>query len=240
MIFDWNSDVIRWYTDADEYTGFSGKLAALLRPKLAGCRTLCDIGCGLGLTDFALAPFFDSVTCADISPEAIAYIRDRCAAEGITSIRPVCADGPSLQGSWDAVTAMFHGQIEVIVPNYLKKARDRLVLVVHGSASGTTGPEGYRVRKCCSMDAASAWLDAHGYRYSCEYAELEFGQPHRSLEEAVAYTRTNTVGTPEDLLRKHVERTVLPTGDERFPLYTPKTKRFGIYVIRKADGPQTH
>lgn len=235
MLFDWIGPVIQWYTEASEYTGFSRALAAMLLPKLRGCETLCDIGCGLGLVDFELARSIPHVICADVSPQAIAYIKSRCEAEGVNNLNAVCADGLGLSGSWDAVTAMFHGHVPTIVPNYLQKARDRLILVVHGSAVGTTGPEGYRIRKCGSVDEAAAWLDAHSYRYDYEYGELEFGQPHRDFEDAVAYTRTNSAGAPEAELRRHVERTVQSTGRADFPLYTPKTKRFGIFTLKAAE-----
>lgn len=51
MRFDWNADTIRWYQEANEYTGFFKHIAELIAPSLVGYSTLCDIGCGLGLMD---------------------------------------------------------------------------------------------------------------------------------------------------------------------------------------------
>jgi len=235
MLFQWNEQTFQMLAEASAYTGYDREMAKLLRAKLGGCRTLCDIGCGMGLVDLELAPEFDSVTCVDISQAALSDLQKRAVSRGVGNIRTVCSDGVKAEGEWDAVTALFHGEVAEIVPAYLKKARKKLIVVTHGSAYGTTGPKGYRVRKCCDVDSTVEWLDRHGYHYTVERGELEFGQPHRTIEDAMAYTRVFTKNAPEDELEAYVRATVTETGREDFPLYTPKKRGFGIFVIGRRE-----
>lgn len=235
MLFEWNEQTFRWFWDASEYTSYNRNMAKLLLPKLEDCETLCDMGCGMGLVDLELAPHFREITCVDISERATANLRDRAARSGIGNIRVLRSDGMAAEGRWDAVMALFHGDVETVGENYLEKAAKKLVLVVHGSAYGSTGPEKYRVRKCCDVEHTKAWLEREGYPYELELASLEFGQPHRSFEDALAYTRTFSKAAPEDELLAYVKQAVQETGRADFPLYTPKQRRFGIFTIRKKD-----
>ena len=235
MLFEWNEQTFRWFREASEYTGYDKALSKLLLKHLDSCETLCDMGCGMGFADLELAPFFQEITCVDISPAVIQNLRERVKSAAIPNVRTHCADGLEVRGEWDAVMALFHGDVEVIGESYLKMARKRFVLVVHGSPYGSTGPEQYRVRKCCDTDHTRSWLEAHGIPYHLELGSLEFGQPHRSFEEALAYTRTYSKGAPEDELEAYVRSHVVETGQEEFPLYTPKKRSFGLFEIRKED-----
>ena len=235
MLFDWNENTLTWLAEASAYTGYDRELAKLLLPRLEGCGTLCDMGCGMGLVDMELAPHFKAITCVDVAAPVLEDLTARAARLGLTNIETRCCPGAEAEGEWDAVMALFHGEVQDIVPAYLKKAKKRLILVTHGSAYGSTGPAGYRIRKCCDVDGTVAWLDAHGFTYTVERGELEFGQPHRSLEEAAAYTRAFTKNVPEDELLNWVKSKAVETGREDFPLYTPKKRGFGLFVIGREE-----
>ena len=55
-MFVWTPDMIRFMQAANEKSDYHARLAAILTPKLSGCRTLCDAGCGLGALSAALSP----------------------------------------------------------------------------------------------------------------------------------------------------------------------------------------
>lgn len=234
MFFQWNARTFGWMLEASAYTGYHCDLARLLLKYIPG-GTLCDIGCGMGLVDFELAGHLHEITCVDISPAAVDFINGRAQALGVENISALCVDGSELAGQWDTVMALFHGTVETVCEKYLRLARDRLILVTHGSGEGSTGPEGYRVRKCCDVAGTAAWLDGNGYRYRLEEETLEFGQPHRNFEEAVDFARTFSRNAPEDALLEYVRSSVVETGREDFPLYTPKKRSFGIFVIGRTE-----
>ena len=45
-MFTWTPEMIRLMQNANARSEYHRQLAAILAPKLAGCRTLCDAGCG--------------------------------------------------------------------------------------------------------------------------------------------------------------------------------------------------
>lgn len=231
MLFEWNEQVIKWQLSASEYTGYHRKMAELLKKYITSGSELCDMGCGMALSDFYLAPGMKSVTCVDVDANALAYVSGRAKESGLENVRTIMSDGLKAEGEWDTVIALFHSAIELMGSNYLGKARNNLVIVTHGNTVGTTGPEKYRGKKCCSTMTTKAWLDAHGWKYTVENAELEFGQPHKSFGEAIAWTSTFCPSAPVDELRAHVEKTVVHTGNPEFPFYTPKVRSFGIFNI---------
>lgn len=248
MLFQWNEQTFTWFEDASDYTGYNRELAKLLLPCLKDCRNILDLGCGMGLVDFELAEDFNEVICSDISAEAIEYIQKKIRKTGITNLFAFCADGTDQErlkaqiaavrktGTSelplvDGVLALFHGTVQTIGEMYLSYARKKLILVVHGSAIGSTGPEKYRVRKCTDVESTQEWLDSHGLHYDLLVTELEFGQPHRSIEEAIAYTGTFTRKAPENEITEYAKAHVIETGRTDFPYYTPKKRRFGLFSI---------
>ncbi|MBR2696210.1 MAG: class I SAM-dependent methyltransferase [Parasporobacterium sp.] len=239
MLYNWNKETFTWFQEASDYTGYNRNLAELIKPYLEGCKTILDLGCGMGLVDFELAPDFEEITCVDISEEPIGYIQNRAAKLGIPNLRAVCADGGEKENlkklipdlPKDAVLALFHGEVERIGETYLSYAAKKMILVVHGSAYGTTGPKAYRVRKCCDVDSTRAWLESHGLTYQFQEAELEFGQPHRSIEDAVAFTRVFTKNAPDEEIEEYARSHVIETGRDDFPFYTPKIRKFGLFAV---------
>jgi hypothetical protein len=233
MLFKWNAQTLKWYREASDYSGYSRRMAELLLPHLADCDTLCDIGCGPGLVDLVLAPHLRRMICVDIAPVLTEYIQSCASAAGLDNVEALCMEGADAPSGCDAVMALFHGAPEKTVPAYLAKARKRLILAVHSSPVGNTGPEGYRVQKCSYTEKTTDWLDAMGYQYDISFAELEFGQPHRDLADAAAYTRTYCREMPEETLMEYVKEHALPTGRDDFPLYSFKTRSFGLYILER-------
>lgn len=92
MNFNWNSDTIRWYQEADKYTGFFKNVAGLIAPRLEDCSTLCDIGCGLGIVDLELSKYIKRIACIDINKAAITALKKSIEDSKITNIEPRLMD----------------------------------------------------------------------------------------------------------------------------------------------------
>lgn len=222
--YDWNSDTIRWYREASDFTGYSVNLAAILLSYLRPGESLCDMGCGLGLTSLELAGFAAGITCVDISEQAIAYLRQEAEMRHIENLNAVCADGITLPGEWDTILCIFRGHPEEVILPYLKKARKRLLYITRTSAGN-----GHH------MDAAAArdLLDRNHIPFTeCQY-ELEFGQPHRNMEDAIAFVRAYYPRIPESGLREYVRRHSRIETREGYALYMPKTRAFTLFSISR-------
>ena len=230
----WNEQTVHWFRQASEYTGYNRELAGLLLESLPTGGTLCDMGCGSGLVDFELAPYFREITCVDISEAAAAAVERTAAERGIAHVKALCADGSTVSGKWDCVMALFHGGPEAF-ERYYPKAAHTLLIATHASKVGDLGPQNRRVIKESDVAGLAAYLDARSIRYTLRNAELEYGQPLADPEEARRFVRNYAMPMESGELEAYLEQNLRKTGREDFPYYLPKQRKFGIFVIRRGD-----
>ena len=234
MHIRWNDQTVRWFEDAVEYTGYSKKLAQILKEYIPKGETLCDLGCGPGLVDFALADHCSAITCVDISPDAIAHVHRKAAAQGIENINALCMDASELTGSWDTVMAIIFGGSQICT-DYFHLAGKRFVLITNAHRKGNFGPEGYQAIKCSNITTTKDYLDAMGVKYTHEAFALEYGQPFADREDARAFVRAYTRPMSDEMLEAYLEENLKETGEEKWPYYLPNRKEFGLFVIGRDE-----
>lgn len=229
MSFIWNHKKIRWFQEADIYTGFSKNVARLLAPKLAGYTTLCDIGCGLGLIDIELSQSISSITCIDISQEAIEALNKNIAEREIANIEPLLLDFKEIKGSWDVILISFFGyrHLEHFL-NYCQK----LIVVIGKNNQSELYPEKYRKSPKYTAAQLEQDLEQKGITYSLTEAVFEFGQPLLSLEDAEEFVRIQAPEiTAEDLVN-FLDLRLVETGETKYPFLLPRLKSIGIFEIK--------
>ena len=123
MTFTWDDKTVGWMLEAAEYTGFYRNMAALLLPHIQKRGTLCDFGCGMALTDMALAPALEAVTCVDQSAPVLAFAQTEARRRGIDNLSCLCANGPEVTGHWDTVMATVQETGREDYPYYTPKTR---------------------------------------------------------------------------------------------------------------------
>lgn len=232
MLTNWTPERIRRMQEADACTGFGRQMAALLRDDLPIGGTLCDLGCGLGLADLALARDMAEITCIDRSETAIEALRQEAAQRGIGNLQAVCADAEEAAGTYDAVTALFFGGAEVY-DRFFPLARQVFLLAVNRSCIGTFGPEARKTAKNIDLAQVLADLDARGLSCTLRECSLEFGQPFRTLSDAADFLRDNTAPMDDAEVSDYLQTHLQETGREDFPYYLPHRKEFGLIIIRR-------
>lgn len=230
----WDEQTVRWFHNASAYTGYDKKLAEFLLPYLPCRDTLCDIGCGAGLIDLELAPYIGQITCVDISPQAIDSLEARIRQHGLENISALCASADTLEGQWDTVMALFFGEYRHLT-DYLSLAKDRLILAVHEEARGNFGPAGRKADKCSNVKSVQAFLENQGIRYQLVRTELEYGQPFADRAEAETFVKAYSTPMPQEELDAYLAKNLVRTGREDFPFYLPKRKKFGLFLIQRAE-----
>ena len=236
-MFRWTPDMIRFMQAANETGAYHQQLADILAPKLAGCHTVCDAGCGLGALSAALSSRFDAITAADVSDEALDVLRQTIRARSLTNITPLHCDllsgAPGEQ--YDAMIFCFFGSLEEILPVARRQCRKTLIIIKKNYAlhrfSLTAQPlHGETAQAACET------LRAMGVPFSFDARELEHGQPFASLDDAVRFFRiyskdkASEAITPEAVLPR-----LQKTDDPRYPYYLPQIKRLGILRIQMED-----
>lgn len=225
----WGEETIRWFIDAGAYTGFHKALAKLILPHLEPGDTLCDAGCGVGRLDLELAPFVTSITAVDVSENAIDILRRDAETLGIGNLRTENCDAETLEGTFDVVLLSFFGQTDM--KGFLKLCRRRLIRIADAGYSSGLYPARHREHVKETVPVVAARLEAAGVGFRLETAELEFGQPLRSMRDAEAYVLNNASKAGTGEVSMFLEANLERTGRDDFPFYLPSKKEVGIFII---------
>lgn len=130
-MFVWTPDMIRFMQAANEKSDYHARLAAILAPRLSGCRTLCDAGCGLGALSAALSPYFEKITAADVSDEALDVLRQTIRTRQLTNITPLHCDLLTSEDKtqYDAMVFCFFGSLAEILPVARRQCAKTLIII---------------------------------------------------------------------------------------------------------------
>jgi SAM-dependent methyltransferase len=247
MDFIWNEKTLDWFKTASAYTGFHSKLASIVRPCLADCETLCDMGCGLGLLDLELAKDLRSVLCVDRSEAAIAALNELIRARGLHNVAARVADVNALVRTGerrDAVLMSFFGSSLEDIARFLALCDKRMILIVHEKASSGRCVNAVSLRpKPFGAAEVTGFLTDRDLRFQRTHAAIEFGQPFRSPAEARDFIQTyassmldaaGAGGSAEpERLYGDMESRLVETGLADYPVYLPKSKRLAVFVVER-------
>lgn len=229
MYFNWNEDTIRWYINAEKHAGFYKKLADVIGPRLRGYKTLCDLGCGAALFDFAIAPYIESIDCVDINETALASVEDRAKQYGQHNIRTRLADSDTLSGNWEVVFMSFFGSREL--DRYLPLCK-KLIAVVASESDTELFPRRERNVSRNTVENTVDYLDGKGITYQLTRRAYEFGQPFTSREDAGLFVQTYAPYTSTEEARAFLDERLVQTGNQEFPYYIPRLKPVGIFELK--------
>ena len=180
-MFVWTPDMIRFMQAANEKSDYHARLAAILAPRLSGCRTLCDAGCGLGALSAALSPYFEKITAADVSDGALDMLRQTIRTRQLTNITPLHCDLLTSEDrtQYDAIVFCFFGSLAEILPVAHRQCAKTVIIIkknydlhrfslTEQPIRGETAP------------AACETLRKLGVPFEFDAQELEHGQPFAS------------------------------------------------------------
>jgi len=228
MNFNWNSNTIRWYQEADAYSGFSRNIANFVAPRLEGYSTLCDIGCGLGLVDLELSKYINGITCIDINREAIEALKKSVEDRKITNIETRLMDCNAIDEVWDVIFISFFGGCNLQeFLHYCKK----LIVVVNKKNHSELIPIKYRTFKKNTVDQVEQVLTEKGISYLLTEVSFEFGQPLISLEDAQNFVRAHSPQITAEDLSNFLSDRLTETGEKQYPFFIPRMKSMGIFEI---------
>lgn len=196
--------------------------------------SLIDLGCGLGLIDFALSPFIRNITCVDRDPAVIRCLSTTAAARGAARIEACCGDATAVRGCWGTVLTVFFDRTGDALHAFYPLCRDQMIAVVHASAPDAPDDAARHPSRRDAIPRMADSLGALGARYAFSEAALEFGQPFASRQEAAAFVRAYAKNPPDMSVDDYLDARLVHTGERRFPLYLPNQKAFGVFVIGRA------
>lgn len=102
----WTARRARWFNQAIQISNFPAQTLKALVPALAGCRTVLDVGAGVGTLAVPLAKIVEAVTALEPSPAMLEELRATIARHSLANITCV-------QGAWGKVEVLPHDLILV-------------------------------------------------------------------------------------------------------------------------------
>ena len=231
MMFAWKQDMIRFMTDAAEYSDFHALLAKEIVQRLGPGGHVCDAGCGLGHLSRAMSPYFDKITAIDISQDAIAGLQAQ--AGQYPNIDPVCGNIHELSPKtpYDKMVFCLFGKMDEILSVSKRQCRGKIVIIKKNwpcHVFSLTHPprEGRSLEEVCQI------LSRLGIACEAKNCAIELGQPLRSAEDAVRFFRLYSHDPhPESIEFEHILPLLQRGKGEEFPYYLPARKKLGILTI---------
>ena len=233
-MFHWTDDMIRYMADAGRQTDFHRRLTAELLPYLSPQDRVCDAGCGLGFLSLALAPHVRHVTAADCDAQALSVLKEELAARHIENVTPLCTDifTDRLAEPYDAmVFCLFGGTDEIL--DIAARQCGGTALVVRRDFRQHQFSSGVRMAGHTAADMEQE-LRRRGLTCTLRRFTLEFGQPFRSVEDALTFFRLySRDGTAP--ARQELEARLEPSPWPDYPLYLPNPKPLCLLAIPAAQ-----
>ena len=221
----WSADAVAFMRDASEYGSFYQKLREILQPYLSKNDTVLDAGCGLGYLAQEIAGDCGRIVAADRAEAAIEAMRQRDLPRNM-EIRS--ADVFMLSERFDVLLCSYFGRSGEILHLRETLAPKKTIVIQRncaehrfsiGAAEDRHGWQG--------MDAC---LSERGIPYDKRSVSLEFGQPFRSLADAVRffnlYNKSACAVTEEAVAAKLIQ-----IKDEKYAFYLPQIREMNIYVF---------
>ena len=235
MMYLWKSDMIRFMLDAAKYGDYHKNLAAAIKRNLPENPNICEPGCGLGHLSMELAKYADFVTSVDINSDAIAAFR-RIASERFKNLEILNRDIEeySPESKHNAIVFNFFGKATEILRISKRICNGTIVVVKrsedHVRISGT-GENSYRN----SGIVLEQCLESLSVPYLSEKHSFEFGQPLRSIDDALLFFKTYKRADDPEMAEDIVRSKLLETNRNDFPYYYPYTQKIKIITFKTSD-----
>lgn len=221
----WSCEAVAFMRDASEYGSFYQQLRETLLPYLSKYDTVCDAGCGLGYLAQAIAGDCRRIVAVDSSEAAITAMQKR---DLPSNMQAICADVFALKEQFDVLLCSYFGRSAEILRLRETLAPKRTIVIQRSCAEHRFSIGDVEDRH--GWQDLDALLTARGIPFEIMSVSLEFGQPFRSLADAVRffslYNKSSTEVTEQAVAAK-----LTPLRDENYAHYLQQIRDMNIYVL---------
>ncbi len=229
MIQNWTTEHIRFMEDAARYGAFHHSLARLLLPYFPQGGHICDAGCGLGDLTLALAPHFQAITACDIASAPL----ERLKARAPENVHVQCCDIFSSPPAdcYDGMVLCLFGHTNEILSLAKAQCRGPVAAIKRGDPVHR-----FTAKAAAHHDHAAdlqEQLMARAIPFERQDFTLEFGQPFRNREDALAFF--TLYGLDDPIQPAEVFHRLVPISHPEFSWYLPQPRRLSLIVFNSND-----
>lgn len=225
----WSAEAVSFMADATEYSDFHRKLTEILLPYLPQDGHICDAGCGLGALGRELSAHCAQVTAIDSSEIAVSAAKNRPMPRNMEIF---CADLHTVEQTFDAMIFCYFGRIGEILDIAEKICRGKVIIIKRSCAEHHFSLS--RPSRSYAPDKTRDTLDKSKIPCLQRHLSLEFGQPFRSVDDAVAFFRLYDHGT-EPVTAERVLPRLQPISHPTYRYYLSERREMELFVLDAAD-----
>lgn len=233
-MFQWTQETISWMLNASCYNHYHRNLALYLLKFLDKEESVCDMGCGIGLLSMELARRCRHVTALDWDSLALSVLKDR----PLPNLNIVCENAMEHvpEQPYDTVICCLFGTGQQLLEQWERDIGRKMIVIKSEETQRGFSLAQKKRRKESIYDVYQTFQAAGAAGY-VEQVELEYGQPFRSLMDAIRFfiyynCLTEQTGDKDRFLES-VKKALHVTGDPVYPYYYPRKKRLGVMVVEK-------
>ena len=225
----WSAEAVSFMADATEYSDFYRKLTEILLPYLPKDGHICDAGCGLAALGRELSAHCAQVTAIDSSEIAVTAAKSRPLPENMEIF---CADLHEVEQTFDAMIFCYFGRIDEILEIAGKMCRGKVVIIKRSCAEHRFSLN--KSSRSYAPDKTRETLDRLEIPCLQRHLSLEFGQPFRSVDDAVSFFRLYDHGT-EPVTAERVLPRLQPISHPAYRYYLSERREMELFVLDAAD-----
>lgn len=233
MMYKWTPDIIRFIDDASKYSNYFEVLAKTIFEKLGNAQNVCDAGCGLGQLAIELSKYYPQISGIDINKNATDFFLNRVKETGIENVKVINADVTNYKPDqkYDLMVFNYFGDINQILESSSEYCCGKTVIIKRAYKSHRFSFEDKPITTFNRQSAVDVLREKN-----IPYQELgfshEFGQPFKSIDDAVLFFETFSHDTNRSLInRENVLKKLVKTEDKNFPYYMQHIKESCILII---------
>lgn len=228
----WSADAIAFMRDASEYGDYNKNMLAEIQEYLPREGHVCDAGSGLSYLSAQIAGICKKVTSIELSEKAADFSRKTHHAQNLSIL---CRDINTIQQTFDAMVFSYFGRTNEVFRLSKKLCSGNTVIIKRDCAKFRFSIN--QVSRTHTVEQTAQMLSHFGVPYEHKTVVLEFGQPFRTLDDAVRffelYDKSETA-ISEKIVLPRLE--TLQHPEYRF--YLPQQRSMEIIVFQAAALPK--
>ncbi|NMB09280.1 MAG: class I SAM-dependent methyltransferase [Tissierellia bacterium] len=228
-MFIWTDEMIKFYRRAVCNSDYNKKMAELIVEAIGTDREYWDLGCGMSHLSLYMAKYAKKISCVDVEEKVLTYLKEKAEEHNIDNLTVHNMDYREYiyenDGKGDCIiVSHFLNMKENLIP--LLNSCNTLIIIKNNR--GTR--KWLKPHKKQTAQEVEKMIKKMGLNYKKVDYVGDFGQPLKSLDEAILYYKTYT---GKVLSRGEIKRKLKLTGDKTYPYKMPKEKDIGIIIVEK-------